>query len=88
MGQATHLIVGANDLVTNFDFAFFHLTNVQHVSIVDLHIANFELGFTVNCKHASIVFLPSLLCVKVGLVEEDTKGSVGWEFAGRCVEFG
>jgi len=65
----THLVVCADDLVTDLQLALLQLTDMQNVAVVHLHIGHLELGLAVNGEDTSIVLLSTLLGVKVGLVK-------------------
>ena len=61
---------------------------MQDVSVIYLYILDLELGLPIDGNDTSVVLLTTLLGIKVGLVQNDTKGRVGREFRSRVVEFG
>ena len=64
-----HLVVRADDLVSNIQLALLQLTNMQDITVVHLYVGHLELGLAVNGEDTSIVLLSTLLGVKVGLVK-------------------
>src|SRR5277367_951847 len=69
-GPSPEFVVLANDIFTHGEGAVFHVSCMQDISSVDLHIFNIELCLAINDNLASIVFLATLLRIKIGPCED------------------
>lgn len=63
-----YLVIRANHFISDFHLPLLHSANMQHISVVHLHVLDFELRLAVNGQYTSIVLLSTLFRVKVCFV--------------------
>ncbi|TFA98277.1 hypothetical protein CCMA1212_009972 [Trichoderma ghanense] len=85
-GGAAQLIVFANDFVAGRELSVLNVAAVEDVSTVVLDVHDLELDNVVNHDAASVGDLATGLGVEVGLIEQDTDGSVCRNVLGRLEE--
>lgn len=87
-GRKAHLIVRANDLVSDFELALGQDADVEDVATEDLDVGHDELCASVDEDGASVALLAARLGVEVGAVEEETNRGRGGGEGGRRGEEG
>lgn len=70
----THLIVSANNLISNVQLSLRQHSDMKDVSAEDLDVRDEELGLPVDDDGSGISLLSSGLGVEVGSIEKETDG--------------
>lgn len=84
--HATHLVVSRDNLIVQSEFSLLQSSDMQNVSVVNLHIVDEEVGLAIDDDSTSVVFLSSRFSVEVGLVQNDSESSIGRKFVRVVVE--